>query len=61
MTWMAGVGHCGWGTYASRISKLMNIPHISAGDLVRDEIKRGTPLGAEMSAGAYTRSDFSST
>ena len=44
------MGSCGWGTYASRISKLMNIPHISAGDLVRDEIKRGTPLGAEMSA-----------
>ena len=32
----------------SRVSKLMGLPHISAGDLVRDEIKRGSPLAAEM-------------
>jgi adenylate kinase len=45
-----GAPGVGKGTYASRISKLMKIPHISAGDLVRDEIKRGTELGAQMSA-----------
>ena len=45
-----GRARVGKGTYATRISKLMQIPHISAGDLVRDEIKRGTALGAEMEA-----------
>ena len=45
-----GAPGVGKGTYATRISKLMQIPHISAGDLVRDEIKRGTALGAEMQA-----------
>eukprot|EP00227_Mantoniella_beaufortii_P022003 CAMPEP_0197575312 /NCGR_PEP_ID=MMETSP1326-20131121/757_1 /TAXON_ID=1155430 /ORGANISM="Genus nov. species nov., Strain RCC2288" /LENGTH=290 /DNA_ID=CAMNT_0043138061 /DNA_START=33 /DNA_END=908 /DNA_ORIENTATION=+ len=43
-----GAPGVGKGTYATRISKLMKIPHISAGDLVRDEIKRGTALGAQM-------------
>ena len=46
-----GAPGVGKGTYATRISKLMKIPHISAGDLVRDEIKRGTPLGAQVRAG----------
>ena len=45
-----GAPGVGKGTYATRISKLMQIPHISAGDLVRDEIKRGSALGAEMEA-----------
>jgi|TARA_B100001142_G_scaffold329490_1_gene393039 adenylate kinase len=45
-----GAPGVGKGTYATRISKLMKIPHISAGDLVRDEIKRGTARGAEMEA-----------
>ena len=35
-------------TYATRFAKMMQIPHISAGDLVRDEIQRGTPLGSEI-------------
>ena len=43
-----GAPGVGKGTYATRISKLMKIPHISAGDLVRDEIKRGTALGKEV-------------
>jgi hypothetical protein len=50
-----GAPGVGKGTYATRISKLMNIPHISAGDLVRDEIKRGTPLGAQVRAFAIAR------
>lgn len=45
-----GAPGVGKGTYATRISKLMQIPHISAGDLVRDEIKKGTELGATMEA-----------
>jgi adenylate kinase len=35
----------GKGTYASRISPQMEIPHISTGDLLRGEIKEGTELG----------------
>lgn len=45
-----GAPGVGKGTYATRVSKLMNIPHISAGDLVREEIKRGTPLGQQVRA-----------
>jgi len=35
----------GKGTYASRLSKRLGIPHISTGDLVREEIRNQTPLG----------------
>lgn len=35
----------GKGTYASRISPLLGIPHISTGDMFRDEVKRGSDLG----------------
>ena len=45
-----GAPGVGKGTYATRFAKMMQIPHISAGDLVRDEIQRGTPLGSEMEA-----------
>lgn len=37
----------GKGTYASILTKKLEIPHISTGDLVRDEIKAGTKLGKE--------------
>jgi adenylate kinase len=37
----------GKGTYASILTKKLGIPHISTGDLVRDEIKAGTKLGKE--------------
>jgi adenylate kinase len=37
----------GKGTYASILTKKLNIPHISTGDLVREEIKAGTKLGKE--------------
>ena len=40
-----GAPGAGKGTYASRIAPLLNIPTISAGDLVRDHIKRDTPAG----------------
>lgn len=39
----------GKGTQAMRLSKALNIPHISTGDLFRDHIKRQTPLGQEAS------------
>ena len=38
----------GKGTYASRASKVLNIPHLAAGDLIRAEIKSDSSLGKEM-------------
>lgn len=38
----------GKGTYSKRIAESLGMSHIAAGDLVRDEIKRGTTLGKEM-------------
>jgi adenylate kinase len=35
----------GKGTYASRIAPILSIPHISTGDLLREEIKNNTELG----------------
>jgi len=35
----------GKGTYASRLTKKLGVPHISTGDLVREEIRKNTPLG----------------
>lgn len=37
----------GKGTQASRIEKKYNIPHISTGDIFRDNISRNTPIGVE--------------
>lgn len=37
----------GKGTYSTRVAEALRIPHISAGDLVRDEIKSGSTLGKE--------------
>jgi hypothetical protein len=38
----------GKGTYATRIAKHLGVPHIAAGDLVRAEIKSGSPLGKQV-------------
>lgn len=38
----------GKGTYASLLQKRLGIPHISTGDLVREEIRNKTPLGDEI-------------
>lgn len=45
-----GAPGVGKGTYASRMAKLMGVPHIAMGDLVRGEIKEGTARGKEMQA-----------
>ncbi|KAI7752466.1 hypothetical protein M8C21_011340 [Ambrosia artemisiifolia] len=39
----------GKGTYASRLSKLLNVPHIATGDLVRDELNTKGPLSEQLS------------
>jgi len=38
----------GKGTYASRLAPQLGIPHISTGDLTRNEIKAGTELGKKV-------------
>ncbi|CAL9081989.1 unnamed protein product [Musa acuminata var. zebrina] len=38
----------GKGTYASRLSRLLGVPHIATGDLVRDELAATTPLSKQL-------------
>ena len=38
----------GKGTYASRLSPILNIPHISTGDMVREEIRAQTEIGKKI-------------
>ena len=38
----------GKGTYATLLKSQLGIPHISTGDLVREEIKNKTPIGDEI-------------
>ncbi len=38
----------GKGTYAAAVSQRYGIPHISTGDILRDEVKRGTELGRRV-------------
>eukprot|EP00252_Welwitschia_mirabilis_P024939 TRINITY_DN761_c0_g1_i1.p1 TRINITY_DN761_c0_g1~~TRINITY_DN761_c0_g1_i1.p1 ORF type:complete len:287 (+),score=51.17 TRINITY_DN761_c0_g1_i1:175-1035(+) len=38
----------GKGTYASRLSRLLGIPHIATGDLVREELASSGPSSAEL-------------
>lgn len=42
---LLGAPGAGKGTQASALSEKLNIPHISTGDLFRDNIRRGTELG----------------
>ncbi|VFQ94825.1 unnamed protein product [Cuscuta campestris] len=39
----------GKGTYASRLSALLGVPHIATGDLVREELKSSGPLSKQLS------------
>ncbi|KAK4799434.1 hypothetical protein SAY86_024799 [Trapa natans] len=39
----------GKGTYASRLSALLGVPHIATGDLVRDELASSGPLSFQLS------------
>ncbi|MDW8034143.1 MAG: nucleoside monophosphate kinase, partial [Nitrososphaerota archaeon] len=44
----------GKGTYASRISPIFNIPHISTGDILREEVKKKSKIGIQ--AASYVES-----
>ncbi|KAH7537340.1 hypothetical protein FEM48_Zijuj03G0082200 [Ziziphus jujuba var. spinosa] len=38
----------GKGTYASRLSNLLGVPHIATGDLVREELSSSGPLASQL-------------
>ncbi len=42
-----GVPGAGKGTQAKRLSAALGLPHVSSGDLFREHIQNGTPLGIE--------------
>ena len=44
---MFGPPGSGKGTQASRVATRLGIPHVAAGDMLRDEVARGTDLGRE--------------
>jgi len=45
---MLGPPGAGKGTYASRLKAVLEVPHISTGDMVREEIKAQTELGKKI-------------
>jgi len=45
---MLGPPGAGKGTYASRMTVALGVPHISTGDMVREEIKAQTQLGMKI-------------
>ena len=45
---MLGAPGSGKGTQSKKISEHFNIPHISTGDMLREEIKQQTELGQQI-------------
>lgn len=43
-----GAPGCGKGTQAQRLKAHYGIDHVSTGEVIREEIRRGTPLGRSM-------------
>lgn len=52
----------GKGTQSAKISKLMNIPHLSTGDMLRGEVAKGTDIGKQaeeaMSSGSLVSDEL---
>jgi adenylate kinase len=44
---LIGPPGAGKGTQAARLKELLGIPHLSAGDMLRDAVKKGTPVGMQ--------------
>ena len=44
---MLGPPGAGKGTQAKKLAEKLNIPHISSGDILREAVKKGTPLGRQ--------------
>ena len=59
---MVGAPGAGKGTQAALLSERLDIPHVASGDIFRDHIKRGTPLGKKvksyMDAGSLVPDDL---
>jgi adenylate kinase len=59
---MFGPPGSGKGTQASRVALRLGIPHVAAGDMLRNEVARGTDLGREakpiMDAGGLVPDDL---
>jgi adenylate kinase len=57
-----GAPGSGKGTQAKRLAEELRIPHISTGDILRDAVKRGTPLGQQaapiMASGGLVPDDL---
>ena len=45
---LIGAPGCGKGTQSALVSKELGIPHVSTGDIFRDNIKRKTELGLKI-------------
>lgn len=59
---LLGPPGAGKGTQARRLSEEHDVPHVASGDLLRDHVARGTPLGREaqayMDRGDYVPDDL---